>query len=325
MKAALLLTVCIAVSSACQRSSWERTAHLPESFTAETVIALGSGLSLVGGGEETAAGGTKADVASIFRVRGARLERTFVAPEGGVYGFAAYGSTTWALLRRETPEGKRKDVQLLVSRDRGRHWETVGPVPEHAGSLTATGPSDLWVLGVDTLIHSTDAGRTWQRLIAPPGSQSINWKVARLGSGKIALVGAGVLVLGDAGESFVRTVAEDVEVPCASGNTLVVRSQGTLRVGTLDDDGTLLPRTGTLPSDVEPFDLQADGPVVRVLALRGTSPLPLSGIALLESGDHGKSWKVSRVDAQAWSAFADLGPAGAGVAINLDGDVVAPR
>jgi photosystem II stability/assembly factor-like uncharacterized protein len=309
---------------ACEREAWKQVAQLPTTFESEAVIAAGSGDALVGG-SESSAGARSGSAASILRVRGATFAQVFSAPHGGVYAFASNGTTLWALLRQETPEGVRKDVVLLVSRDQGGHWESVGPVPEHAGSLVATGPSELWVLGVETLLRSTDGGHVWQRISAPGRRSSITEKIVQLTGGRVAIAGAGLLVLDRAGSEFVRTIPEDVEVQCAHENMIVGRSRGAMRVGTLDGDGNLLQWVGALPDSVEPFALQVAGASARILALRKAAALPLSGIRLFTTSDGGRKWSSSKVDAQASPSFASLGPAGSGIAIGLEGEVLAPR
>ena len=62
---------------------------------------------------------------------------------------------------------------LLITRDGGRHWQSIGTAIDNPGDMhfygvTGDGEGNVWVVGEGgVLYHSVDAGETWQSLEAP--------------------------------------------------------------------------------------------------------------------------------------------------------------
>lgn len=317
MAAAMLLV-------ACEKRSWKEVARLPREFRVGAALALGPNLGLVGGRFLARNGNVPViKAAAIFRVHGERVERVFSRPKADVFSLASRAGVHWALLRIRAPaDNEARRVALLSSTDGGSNWQEVGPVPAHASQLLATSRSELWVLGVDSLLHTADGGTTWTQLEAPGERNPIEERLALIDEGHVGIIGKdGILLLARGSAQFDRRILPGHWVMAADGRFVVVRHEGRSRVGEVSENLDGVRWLGTIRKEAAPFDLVVSGRRMWLLALPENDPLPLRGVFLFTSNDGGRSWSSSRVRSAAWYDDVDVGPDGAGIGVGYENEV----
>jgi photosystem II stability/assembly factor-like uncharacterized protein len=92
---------------------------------------------------------------------GGRTFRPLDAPRLAVVQWVSRG------LYGATPDG-----QLLVSKDRGDHWTTLGRLPGPPEALLVTDDAVVAAVSDVGIVESTNEGRTWEVRYSPDGSDS---------------------------------------------------------------------------------------------------------------------------------------------------------
>jgi photosystem II stability/assembly factor-like uncharacterized protein len=86
---------------------------------------------------------------------------------------------------------------VLLSDDEGKHWREVqSGTDELLTGVIFTTPKDGWAVGQDaTILHSTDAGASWQLQHAKPGSDTALFSIAAIAPQHLMATGAYALAL----------------------------------------------------------------------------------------------------------------------------------
>lgn len=210
---------------------------------------------------------------------------------GWIVAAAAGPGAIWAARASLRSDGEGSNYALLVSQDGGRHWTEAGPIP--AASLTALaveGAGRGWALGVQTLLHTVDGGRTWTAVSAPLFLRGVAQGIAAPGPGVLVLGGAGLVRTTDAGQTWTRLADDDVSA--TDGSWVVARGKGYAQVGRIAGDSVNW--TGRIDESVQPDAVRSDGERLRIRA----APLGRDAgrrVLLFESTDQGVSFQRQTV------------------------------
>jgi photosystem II stability/assembly factor-like uncharacterized protein len=81
---------------------------------------------------------------------------------------------------------------VLLSDDQGQHWREVqSGTDELLTGVIFTTPKEGWAVGQDaTIVHSTDAGATWQPQHAKPGGDTALFSIAAISANHLIATGA---------------------------------------------------------------------------------------------------------------------------------------
>jgi hypothetical protein len=163
----------------------------------------------------------------------------------------------------------------------------VGPIP--ASSLTALVVESAgrgWALGVQTLLYTTDGGRSWASVSAPVFLRGVSQGIAATGPGALVLGGEALVRTVDAGRSWVRLSEHDISA--TDGTWVVGLSETAALVGRIEGDAVTW--TGTINEHIQPDAVRSAGGLLRVRA----APLGRDAgrrVLLFDSHDHGASFQ----------------------------------
>jgi hypothetical protein len=269
---------------------WERLGELAEGLKAGAVGVSPEGFGLLGAVREPADGGLlermKARRTRLLRVEAGAMTSVWEGP-GWVQALDCSGTVGVVLGATLRPSGTGSDYHLLVSSDGGRAWQARGPVGVPSISqVLALSERDIWVLGVGALGHTVDGGATWTE-VHLGGERDPRTERLRRVEGGVALLGQGLSLSPDGGNSWSRREVGASRVVDVDGAFVAALGEGQARVGERQDTEV---RWGEpLPAGREPVRLVATGGVLRLLT-RGVDPARGVEPVLHVSEDGGHTW-----------------------------------
>jgi hypothetical protein len=300
--------------------NWESSASVPDTFFPAATRLVADGALLGGyiqGGE---LGAIQDQRAAMFLWNGRSTGPVYDGP-GWIVSLAVEGSVVWAIAGTLKSTGADSDYRALRSLDGGASWEERGPVPGASVlRVLAIGANEAWVLGMGTLLRTTDAGQTWVPVAASGSRDGVHERLATA-SGRVLISGDGVRGSADGGGTWLDNGVDGSKVYVVDGGTVLARHEGALKLGVMEPGA---PRwVATFPAELQPFRLVVEGATIRFLALPGGKQAG-DGLRLYESLDSGTTWTAWRIPGQSKEEAADLGPGGRGLFLDSRRRIHAP-
>lgn len=302
-------------------AGWSEQGRLDERFFVESTRLLAPGEALFGGYVQAPdTRDSRQSRAAIYRWADGEVQRAYDAP-GWVRSVSPADGVVWALAatRKDTETGS--DHRALRSDDAGRTWTERGPIPaDSASQILGVSADEAWVLGVDTLLRTTDGGATWAPVRAPGARNPVRERLL-LEGGRVLLLGDGVRATADGGATWMENGVDNARVYAVSGAVVAGELDGELKIGAMETGG---PRwLFAFAEPTTPFRLVVAGPAIRMLAVPA-GKLVGRGLLLVDSADNGKTWSTHLLHVQASAGAADLLPDGSGVALDGRRRILAP-
>jgi len=309
--------------AACMEKSvnWETTASLPQAFFPEATRLVPGGAVFAGYLQGGDVGAIQDARAAMFLWNGKAAFPVYDGPGWGVATLGVEGPVVWAIVGTLKPAGVDSDYRALRSLDGGASWEERGGVPgAEVSCIMAVSADEAWVLGMETLLRTTDGGQSWVTVRASGERDGVHERLERVG-GRVLIIWDGVRASADGGATWLDNGVDGSQVFAVDGGTVLALFEGALSLGVMEQGG---PRwLATFPAELRPFRLVVEGPRIRWLALPGGKQVG-DGLRLYESTDAGKSWTTWRLPGQAKEGAADLASDGRAVFLDRRRRIHAP-
>jgi photosystem II stability/assembly factor-like uncharacterized protein len=181
---------------------------------------------------------------------------------------------------------------------------------------------ELWALGVDFLAMTSDGGSTWQNVFAPRARNPIGEHLYVDGSA-VMIAGERFLRTVDHGGHWIEYDTHGARITAAAGRFLAAMSGDDVVYGELGAQGVQWIGRFRPKNGAEPFKIEVDRTRIRIATAPELNPLG-GRIRLYESRDGGQGWSHVVFSTVYHTHCFDLGPGGAGIAIDYDGHVLRP-
>lgn len=300
--------------------NWENTSSVPDTFFPAATRLVTGGAVLGGYVQGGDLGAIQDQRAAIYFWDGKSASAVYDGP-GWVVSLAADGAAVWAITATLDASGADSRYRALRSLDGGHSWADCGVVPGTSiGQVLTVGADEAWVLGMETLLRTTDAGQHWVSVTAGGSRNSVTERLAKVG-GRVVITGDGVRATADGGLTWLDNGVDGSRVYAVDGGTLLARHEGALKIGAMASGG---PRwLASFPDTLQPFRLVVDGQTIRWLALSSGADVG-NGIKLYESLDAGQTWTAWRLPSQAKAEAADIAQGGRAVFLDTRRKIHAP-
>lgn len=302
-------------------AGWTEKGRLDDRFFVESTRLVAPGEAVFGGYLQAPdTRDSRKSQAAIYRWAGDTAQRTYEAP-GWVSHVSPAPGAVWALASARKAAETGSDHRALRSDDGGRTWTERGPIPgDHASELLGVSMDEAWVLGVGTLLRTTDGGATWVSIQAPGARNPVRERL-HLEGGRVLLLGDGVRATADGGATWMENGIDNAHVRAVAGAVVAGELDGALKVGVMERGGARW--LAAFPEPMTPFRLVVAGATIRMLAVP-TGKLVGRGLLVIDSADNGKSWKTHLLHVKASAGAADVLPDGSGVAVDDRRRILAP-
>lgn len=239
---------------------------------------------------------------------------------GKILGLDGFGDTVWALHAKGAPAV----YSLLLSTNGGDDWLDAGAVDINTRCrLLAVSNKEVWLLGLNTFLKTTDRGKSWVKLEAPGERSALKERLSIEGERIILLSSGAAYSTGDGGETWKVVDLEGGRACAVAATALLVRDQeNAIHLGAVTPKG--MQWMGSFGHAMEPFRLVLDGDAMRFLAMPA-APEENPGMFFFQTTDRGGNWEPILLPCRVIEGAADLGPEGSGYAIGHGGLVYIAR
>src|SRR6267142_1486483 len=303
----------------CERKAeWPALYSLPRSFESYAMLLDLESDALIGGCRKNGRI-LESCAASLYRCSSKGCEKIYSGP-GRINGLARYADLVAADAAVYVRPSDKNDHRLLLSRDSGREFHEMGPIPgSSVEKMVIRPPNELWAMSESGLIKSADWGRSWQA-VESPGPRDPVHEV-------LAVVESALLVLGyetyrsdDGGRIWRRIDATGARVTANSSRHLFGVLDGWAVAGSLEEH-VKWKWLFRLPEGSYPSQAVVEGKQWRI----ATSPeINARGrtVRLYESDDEGDHWSHKRLDRVYAEGRIALGSRGASYAMDVENRVL---
>ncbi len=299
---------------------WQTTTHSIGRVIPRAIAEPSDGVFLVGGYLQPPGSTLRERRGSLFTLRDQSLQEVWSEP-GWAHCLACAPGVAYLIGAVLHPEGSGSLYRLFRSDDEGRSWASVGPVP--APSLTrlaAVNPDWLVALGAQTLLESSDGGRSWSPLTQPISVNSTRDHLT-VSDGTLLLHGDGIHALRSPGGAWAHYAVERGSIGAVSGSGVAFWGPDASGIGAMTAEGFEALLEFEIP--LRPFQLVLDRELIELLALTNDQNPPR--ILHYRSTDGGQSWHAATLDCRPDSAAVALGSYRSGLAVGPDGDLLSLR